>query len=378
MNVRQSALALETFYSRRAQRQQTLLDLGSTVTFVGAAGAFEGGISDSTRNAWIIAGVLPSVIGRINSFEPTRELYHGGALAVHLITLRHERLTRAMTMLQDPRPPDCSPLDSAIIAITESRERARAAEQVAANAQSLAQRQPNATNVRAAQTRAAEAAAARYDPDGVLLGEARRLRGVCSGLRRRAAAIRTSREQAGRFSDAIAVDFANDLLQLDRALLAKDRDLRYTPIETLTALATSPLRALDSLVSGENSQAALDSLKTQIAFSGLNRSLSTIALPPIPPTIPAVGPVAGLSEAALALEQSGNSSMAAVVHVLRDRAEQLADDQQALALEERFVSDLLGAVAADYLTFQFDAPTGTTVVTVGPRPAQPALAATTQ
>lgn len=372
---------LQTFYSRRAQRQQTFLDLGSLVTIGGAAGAFEGGISASTRQAWVIAGVLPSIIGRFNTYEPTRELFQGGALAVHLITLRHDRIRRAITLLKaSDKQVSCQGLEATLRAVVAGRAASAAAVQDATAAVATAATAPPAR--KAAAELAATSATARardvaYDADGVLLAEARRLRNTCAALNQRALAVRAAQLAAENQATVLAGDYANDILSLDRALIAKDRDLRYSPIETLSAIVASPFRAVDALVTGESPQVALDSLKTQIAFSGINRSLASIPLPALPPTQEATGTVAPLSAEAIMLTGGRASTLVADVGDLRSAADLLAVQQQELIYNEGLAADLFGAAAANYLTFTYDAPTGTTTVTIGPVPASATISGTT-
>ena len=108
------------------------------------------------------------------------------------------------------------------------------------------------------------------------------------------------------------------MLQLDHAIVGKDRELRYSPSQTLSALAASPLRAADMLLTGENTKAAIDNLRTQVAFSGLNRNLATIGLPPLPGAAPAIAPLSG---AALALGRpNAPQPVTAQLAVLRDLA----------------------------------------------------------
>lgn len=338
--VRRDVMWLYNFYNRRAERQQTFMDLGSGITIVGAAGAFEGGISASTREAWAIAAFVPIVISQFNAYEPTRELFHGGALALQLITLRYDRYNRTLALLGDPRAvQDCAPFVTARDAISAWGQ---------------------AANLRG------------RDPDGELLAEARRLHTACVDVKSRDEALAFTRYYASQLSPYLAAEYAADVLQLDHAIVGKDRELRYSPSETLSALVASPFRAADMLLTGQNTKAALDGLKTQIAFSGLNRNLATIALPPLPSPSATVAP---LSDPAAALGRRG----AAVVVVeqvaaLRVLATSLRDRQRQQAFELRLASDLSDAANADYLTFVYDAVTTTTTVSLGPRPQTTPLA----
>lgn len=341
-SVRADVTRLHGFYNRRAQRQQTFMDVGSGISIVGAAGAFEGGISNSTREAWAIAAFVPVVISQFNAYEPTRELFHGGALALQLITIRYDRYNRAVTLLGTPATVDCTEVATRRDAILAW------------------------TRVPAQRDR---------DPEGVLLAEARRLHAACLELKTRAEALDFTRTYATRLGKYLAADYAADVLQLDHAIVGKDRELRYSPSETLSALVASPLRAADMLLTGQNTKAALDSLRTQIAFTGLNRNLATIDLPPLPTAAPAVSP---LSETALALGRSGaHATVAEQVAALRAQADLFREQQRRQAFELRMAGDLVGAAGADYLTFAYDAATATTTVSLGPRPRDPLASAST-
>lgn len=341
--VRRDVMRLHGFYNRRAQRQQAFMDFGSGVSIIGAAGAFEGGISDSTRRAWAIAAFVPVVFSQFNAYEPTRELFHGGALALQLITLRYDRYNRALGLLEGVgRTVDCAPYAEALATIQRwSRTDA------------------------SAETRA-------YDPDRLLLAEARRLNSACLDLKRRAEELGFATSYAAHLRPYLAAEYAADVLQLDHAIVGKDHELRYSPSETLSALVASPLRAADMLLTGENTKAAIDSLKTQIAFSGLNRNLATIGLPPLPAAAP---PIAPLSESALSLGRpEAPDEVNTQVTTLRALAEGLRVRHARQTFELRLAGELSGAASADYLTFAYDAATTTTTVSIGARPRTTALA----
>lgn len=341
-NARNSVLRLDRYYARRAERQQTFLDAGSLITVVAAAGAFEGNISPRTREAWAVAAFTPSIISQFNAYQPTRELFHGGSLAVQLITLRYDRLIRAIDLADAPTPAvNCAGASGALTTITENRRSVGAA----------------------------------YDGDGVLLQEARRLKTACLALQARARSLEFMASSARRLQSGFVQEYVADILALDDALLAKDRDLRFTPIETLAAIVTSPLRAADFAITGENTKAAVDALKTQIAFSGLNRSLASVPLPTLP-TSGLVPPPPPLSEAAIALAtQTAPEQLRNDVETLRGLSAEISHLQAQQAYTERFAAELVRIAAADYLTFTYDAVTNTTLVEVTSRPVPAAVAA---
>ncbi|AQR61511.1 hypothetical protein BZG35_07485 [Brevundimonas sp. LM2] len=327
------------YYERRAQRQQTFLDGGSLITLIGAAGAFQGNITQQTREAWAVAAFTPSIISQFNVYEPTRELFHGGALAVQLITRRYERMFETLDILK--KPPEglsCALYSSLMSEIAGARQAAKAP--------------------------------VVYDPEGVLLGEVRRINDACNALAARRNTIIVVARIATDRRARLGRDYAWDLLTLDNALVAKDQQMRSTPIQTLTALVSSPLRAVDFAITGENAQNGLNALKTQVAFAGMNRSLMALDIPGLP-TQGAVGPIAPLSERALALDTAG-APTDLKDHIGRLRA--LSGALEAAQFEQSYyerASSVLGqAISSDHLTFAYDATTNTTVVKVGPRPVE--------
>lgn len=331
--VRRDVMRLHGFYNRRAQRQQAFMDFGSGISALGTAGAFQGGISNASQQAWAITAFTPVVISQFNAYEPTRELFHGGALALQLITLRYDRYNRALTLLGEAAATvDCAPHQRALATI-------------------VSWRQPRATRA--------------YDPDGVMQAEAQRLTTQCLDLQSRADALGFAVGYARQRRAYLAAEYAADVLQLDHAIVGKDRDLRYSPSETLSALVASPLRAADTLLTGQNTKAAIDNLRTQIAFSGLNRNLATIALPPLPASAPPVAPLSGV---AAALDRQGAPApVTAQIAVLRGLAQGLQARHTRQSFELGLAAEFAEAAAADHLTFSYDAATTTTTVRVGRR-----------
>jgi len=339
--VRRGVQLLHGAYNRRAKRQQLFLDAGAGITVGSAAAGLEGGLSASTRQAWGIAAFAPVAISQFNAYEPTRELFHGGALALQLITSRYDRLHEALTLAKGASSdPDCGAIANLI--------------------DELAPRQGSGP-------------LARHDTEGVLLVEARRLQQDCQTLAENHRGLVFAATYADQIADYLAAEYAADVLELDHALLAKDRDLRYTPMESLGAVAASPLRTIDSLLTGDDTQGALDAMKTQIAFSGLNHNLAAIRLPPLPSRAPAIS---GLSAVAESIDDTGAIARrnATGPYVARLRA--IAQTLQGLQTRQEFALALAGeyglAANADYLTFAYDAVTNTTVITLAPRPTEPA------
>lgn len=337
--VREGVGLLHAFYNLRAKRQQTFLDIWAGLTFVGAAGGLEGNLSTTTRQAWGVAAFAPVVISQFNAYEPTRELFHGGALALQLITTRYDRLDRALTVVDaSAGAHNCRALDTLVDKIGNEMKVARG---------------PLPSQ----------------DPEGRLIAEARRLQRDCIALESNSETMARAVSHSSHIRSMLAADYAASVLELDHALLAKDRDLRYTPGETLGAILASPLRAADSLLTGQNTQVAINSLKTQVAFTGLNRSLGTVRLPPLPGR-PAE--VAAISPGVDELDQAGAEPRRAVFarHLteLRREADRLRRAQRQQEFGLLLASEYATAAASDYLTFTFDPTTSTTTIALGPRP----------
>jgi hypothetical protein len=342
--ARGAAEQLYSFYGRRAERQQVFMDLGSVVTVTGAAGAFEGGISTSTRTAWAIAAFTPTLISQFNAYEPTRELFHGGGLALHLITARYDRVVEAVEVAGMSQPPvDCS-------AYGQVATRVRGWAQVPARKD--------------------------WDPGGAIAGEADRLHWSCIGLSQRMEELRSASRFVGDLKPRIAAAYAKDILRLDHAIMGQDRELRYTPSETLSALISGPLRAADMLLTGTSTKAAVDSIATLNAFRGLNQTLSVIDLPPMP--APA-DPTPGLSAIMRERMTSGATppDVSAALRELHTRHQQLARSETDHAFRVRAARGVFAAAAADELTFSYDVSTRTTIVKLGAPQLQPGSQAST-
>lgn len=335
--VRSGAAELYTAYTRRAERQQAFLDFGSAATFVGAAGAFEGGLSSSTRTAWAIAAFTPSVVTQFNAYEPTRELFHGGGLALQLITARYDRVVGAAS-LANLEPPD---IDCSRLADIPAEIRDKA-----------------------------------WDSDQSILAEADRLHWACQSLKGRQSDLADAARYAEALRPWIAAHYADDVLRLDNALVGQDRQLRYTPSETLTALVASPLRAADMLLTGTNTKQAIDSIATLNAFSGLNQSLGSVSFPPLPTAIATTPPMPSALRDRLGAQATPREARAILME-LEERRQQLSRRETDYSFRLQAAKAVFEAAKADRLTFHYDIATRTTVVSLGPAPVTPTATATT-
>lgn len=250
--ARQRVTDLARFYMDRSSRQQRILDVASSVVVIGAIGAAaSGNVSTNTQNNWIYGALTPVVLAQFNANEPTRDLFFAGSLGMNLVTQRYDHLVGAAKRLKD---------------------RHKGFE---------ARTSQGCTDARAAVTAANRLQAERADR-AVIFPEAQRVMDQCHALEGAHAQLDLVVAAINAGQADWPASYARDALALDAALLTKDRDLRFTPIETVSAILASPFRAIDTLISGTDAQAALKKLETQEAFEGLDLTLAPVALP-VPP-----------------------------------------------------------------------------------------------
>lgn len=338
--VREPAQRLLSSYNRRAERQQTFLDLGSAITFTGAAGAFEGGLSNSTRTAWAIGAFTPTIISQFNAYEPTRELFHGGALALELITFRYDQILRNARLVTNP-----------------SRDL------LCTDFESYASRVRGWTQ-------------ASWDQDRSIRLEADRLLAACRSLNMRMSDLAFVSSYATDIEAQLAASYAADVLRLDHALVGQDRELRYTPSETLSALISAPLRAADLVLTGTSTKSAIDSIATLNAFRGMNQSLERVALPPLPAAAPALAELSPLVRARIT-HSATHPDVVSLIRDLDNGASRLARGEAEFAFRLGSARELLQAAQSDYLSFDYNTSTRTATVALGRRPAEATATATT-
>jgi len=242
-DVRNGALALRDVYERRASRQQRVTDLLSSVSFIGALGVIPSGrVGDSTQKIWLAGAFLPVLISNHNAFEPTRDLYFAGALAMEMITRRYDTITATQTLLADenlvPRvaPPSCAALPSSHTTLNR---------------------------------------------------ELNQMRSACLDLELANAKLEAYAKSLGvQYGGAfVAAPFKADVLALDSVLLDRDRDFRTTPLEAITNIVALAPRTVEFVVSGTNVQQLINDVKIQTALNGMDLTLHRPFLPDLPPEI---------------------------------------------------------------------------------------------
>lgn len=321
-SVRSDVADLSYFYERRARRQQIIVDTEAGLVFVGALGsALATGAGTTSQRVWAYATFAPAVASQIHANEPTRDLFHGGVQALALMSRRYDLLDELNTAL-GPKPAghgvvDCDHNQRAALSKLLEDIRKKAA-----------------------------------GPDREAFErEAERLLATCD-------ALSLAEVQTGLFRDALefAVErqprqFAREVLALDQDILKRDRDLRYSPVETIGAIIASPLRTLDSVLTGENAQAALNTIKTAQAFSGLDQRLGKVRLPPLPTPVGRPSMSDGVRERARGVDAALLGSYDAHLSELQG----LADRQAYIA---QLMQEAAAAASATDLTFAVDVASG--------------------
>lgn len=253
---------MRRLYEARAGRQQAIEDGSSAVSVTGGIGLLAGaGTTAMTESYWGALALAPIVFSQINAYEPTRDLFHGGGVGLDLITGRYETLSRGEQVLSAFMTAHAAP-DSVLTQAQTACDGLEAQRQTVLGwADETVDRALVGAELQRVQARCAE------------------YRSMLNGLGGVRAAYAAWRAQ-------LPAMLAADALHLDTQLVQRDRELRYTPIQTVSRIVAAPFRTVETLLTGENSRQAIDSVRTQAAFSNMDLRLSNIDLPALPPTAP--------------------------------------------------------------------------------------------
>lgn len=323
--VKSAADLLGGFYSRRAQRQQTMLDTGAGVTFVGALGAgFSGRVGVATQKAWLGGAFAPLVLTQHHSNEPTRDLFQAGALALALVSQRYATLHDLSGSLGAPAAAGRTACDQA-----ESQL-------------------------------ATVAGWPAGDDKVALLPEAQRAADACRDLSIRRAQLSEFLDSAKARAGALPRFYRCDVTRLDQRLIDRDRDFRYSPVETLSSLLATPLRTVDFLVTGTDTQALVGQMRVQTAFVGLDLRLTPLILPALPSPSPVSAHLAGPARARAFADDKGRPRGLTQAKVL-STAQALGSAFVAIQADERVLNTTLADAAvlksaadATSLVFSYD------------------------
>lgn len=316
-------MKLRANYASRAGRQQALTDLGSTVTGgAGIVAAFAEGAGAATQGYWAAGALLPVLVSRFNANEPTRDLFHGAGQGLDFQRARYgeirvssKMLMRSMTGQESVTTWSNGIWTSGLPTATPSDV-----------CKTLNDRMAHIEN---------------QGPDAAKV-EARRILAACASAAVARSSLVVFAQAASSAQGRIDALEAADALKLEAAILQRDHDLRYSPLETFTALAAAPFEAASALLSGENGREALEALKTQAAFRGLDLTLEEFDLP---------APPAPLAEVLVTdASAAAHPEIRAAANALN---ESLPAYNRAIALAGRMAR----AAKANRLKFEYDATT---------------------
>lgn len=360
-DVAKHARSLSKTYARRSGRMQTNLDVSSGAVTLGGSGyLLSAGAGAATQAMWGYGALIPVLAAQFNAHEPTRDLFFGAALGVERIGGRYAAIDSAHAMGVTLRaqsddlvgkPGDTSAsLEGRCAALGGEIERAQ-----------------------------------HWSREGldraVILPDLLAIQEACEAAAAANAALRQHHALIDKWTKLLPQAYAADLLALDANLEQRDYQLRYTPAKTLSGIAAAPFQAASKLLTGEDSKAALDGLKTQDAFQSLDVTLSAIPLPAAP--VLAI-PKASLSPGSLArgdrnIQRDPKSKaptaeqVASTLATARETLAALRAVEHQLALETQMANAAVLAARSDKLTFRYDATTRAVTVTLAPT-APPAAA----
>lgn len=345
---------LSDYYLARSDRQQAFLDTGAGFTGVGATGAaLSTAAGAQTVRLWGYGALVPIVLVNFNANAPTRDLYFAGHIGLQLIIDRYRRLHSRLQMLESELataldPTVCQEVDRRLAEV----EAWPAGEDKAAFLPVL--------------TDTATACRAMIDADNQLRALAR---------------------SAALLSREWPQGFVSDALRVESLMNERDNRLRTSPTQAFTTALVSPLRTVDSLLSSQNTQAALDQIETNAVLDGALVVLHQIDLPqaPSPVTTPvrypgALGGRATITRPAPPAGQARTTPTDTEVRGLNDWLRRHLDDIERervnLNVRTELASDLREAALQSQLAFDYTVntrqigvrlePLGTTTVRVSP------------
>jgi hypothetical protein len=241
---------LRDFYLARSDRNQAFQDGGATAAGVGALGAsLSTAAGAGTVAAWgylALAGVLTV---NFTGSQPMRDLYYAGHLGVGYVENRYLVLVNRTHALG--RIPAATGCDQTEVL--------------------------NRLGVVEAWPDAADRAA--------FLPMLRQIHDVCARVAEGENQIQDMTVNLAVADDLWPAAFADDLLALDGKLDRADVQLRPTPGAALSSAASGTLRALDSLISGQSSQEAVNRVRINTLLDNMTVDLTPVRVGSAPPQI---------------------------------------------------------------------------------------------
>lgn len=241
---------LSDYYLARSDRQQAFLDTGAGATGFGATGAvLSTAAGAQTVRLWTYGALLPVILVNFNANEPTRDLYFAGHIGLQLIMDRYGRLHNKLHMLS-------SGLGGGTTGVLPCEE--------------VEQHLSEAESWPAGEDKTA------FLP--VLSQAAATCREIIAGENQ----LRTLEQTARLLSREWPAGLVTDALRLEAVMNDRDNRLRTTPTRAFTTAIVAPLRAVDTLLSGQDTQEALNELATNEALDDTVILLHQIDLPTVP------------------------------------------------------------------------------------------------
>lgn len=330
---------LRALYGARAGRQQTLTDIASGASGVGGFGSVTSAAAEAgrvTQTYWGYLALMPVLLTQFNAFEPTRDLYHGAGLGLDLISARYNELNRSIALLERQYPGQAANAPRAgVIGLSECS--AVSAEFETIGTMSVADRALISADLRAVEAACSEIDTAQRELNAFLTA-------------------------AHSWRDLAPAYYAEDVLELDELIRARDYGLRYTPLQTLQGLVASPFQAVSDLISGQEGKTAVNALKAEAAFTGLRVILRPLELPARPR---ALTPIATRSTSYGTLSAQGAGAPVLRVMTKIDAAHRAVQGaRNGYTYQVELAERVRRAANAEQLVFDYQASTQTVSVSL--------------
>jgi len=360
---------LSEFYRVRGEGSQAIHDGGAIGAGLGGAGAaLSGGAGASTVAAWGYVALANILVVNFTGSQPRADLYHAGHLGVGFVENRYLVLfnrVHALTRL---------PADYQVCRVSA---------------------RPVPPGAAVTGEGAAEAAAPVPDwptswlatvegwPDAsdktAILPTLRRMHEICSQIVEGEGRLTELTARLDVLDELWPAHYADDLLALDSRLERADIMLRPTPGSALTLAASGTLRALDSLISGQNSQEAVNRVRINGLLDNMSVTLTPIRVGAVPALIDTgAGMTPEILARAVVRDRKAEPTNKAVDDVIDwiRRCQSLIEADRRIYNERAFMAgEIQDAASRSVLQFDYQVDTGVAsvgLVTPGaPPPAQP-------
>lgn len=345
---------LREFYRVRGEGSQAVHDSGAIGAGLGGAGAaLSGGAGAGTVAAWGYVALASILVVNFTGSQPRADLYHAGHLGVGFVENRYLVLfNRAY-------------------ALRRLSAEYKACYRPASGA--VASEWPTALLAKV------EGWSDASDKSAVLPA-LRRMHEICSQIVEGESRLTELTARLDVLDELWPAQYADDLLALDSRLERADVMLRPTPGSALTLAASGTLRALDSLISGQNSQEAVNRVRINGLLDNMSVTLTPIRVGAVPVAIDAgAGMTPEILARAVVRDRKApdptNREVADVIDWIR-RCQPLIEADRRLYNERVFMAaEIQEAASRSVLQFDYHVDSGVAsvgLVTPGaPAPAQP-------